>query len=453
MKIDSLFEQARKSKPLLDIKEVNTLLSSPKLVKKTTYTKMAVKGVVVASVILGITYLFLPKQEEQPTSIIPAVSKQQEQTLTTTEENPVLRGSSASKNVNKSVVSLETDKKEPKTKAAASSKPINMAGLKVLELTPSQLSKMGIIISGVIRVPYQITNDSLYTTIGYSSKGTHLDFSIEYRYKNYKEGETKEEVKSMEIKDQGNEIPLRVGKEKFGNNVLQGVLEKERFIEPVLVTDDLGVHWRSYRYANKLTREDYDDMQRQRLTRYEYDKAARQIQEAENTILNNINTLIPILVRTNREDTTFKGIGNHQWRPDVILWYEPSEALFSLLPQEIADEIRKECTAIQRHEGAPSCKHFESCQIKTGKISTYTIFPNPCENELNLTMNTEEDRNFTISLHDISGHEVKNFGEQVWQAKGEKEYRFSLDGLNSGMYMLLVTSSMGEYIVQRIIKK
>lgn len=453
-KLDSLFEQVRISKPLLDMEQVNTLLSSSKPVKKAKYTKAAIRGAITASVVGGIVYLYVSKQEEQSTSVTLDISKQQEQLVNKAEGKNNIPQVSTSNDINKTVGALKTEEKEPKTKEVTSGKPININGLKVLELSPSQLSKMGIVISGVIRVPYQISNDSLYTTIGYSSKGTFLDFSTEYLYKDYyADGAIKKDIKAMNIKDQEDGIPLLMGKEKFGNNVLPGQLEKKSFVEPVLVTDDLGVHWRSYRYTDKLSREDYDEIQRLPLGKGKYDKVTRQREEAEVILLSKINTLIPILVRANREDTSsFKGISEHNWRPDVILWYEPSEALFSLLPNEIADEIRNEYAAIQRHESVPFCKHFESCEITTGKIKSYTIYPNPCEDELKLTMDLQVDRTFTISLHDISGNEVRNYGERL-QLKGEEEYHFSLNGLNSGMYMLLITSSKGEYIVQRIIKK
>jgi hypothetical protein len=454
MNIDNLFDQVRESKPLLDIKDVNTLLSSSKPVKKVKYGEGFVAGAITAGAILGVIGIYLYNEQNIP--IVKSISKQPVQTFSKADKkNTVLPDPSNSENSKRSIILSKTDEEGPKTNETISTnKPINMQSLKVLELSSTQLSKMGITTDGVIRVPHQIGSDSLYTTIGYSSKGTFLDFSTEYRYKNYRDRGVNKDIKSMNIKDQ-EYIPLILGKEKFGNNILQGQLEKEKFIEPVLVTDDLGVHWRSYRYTDKLSKEDYYEMQMSKV----YDKVAHQRQEAEADLLSVINTLIPILVRVDRQDTSFKrisdiaGVKDRQWRPDVILWYEPSEALFNLLPEDISNEIRKEYTAIQQHEPSPGCKHFESCQIVTGKINSYSIYPNPCEDELNLTIDIQEDRSFTISLHDISGKEVKNYGEQLIQVKGEKEYHFSLNGLNSGMYMLLITSSKGEYIVQRIIKK
>lgn len=65
------------------------------------------------------------------------------------------------------------------------------------------------------------------------------------------------------------------------------------------------------------------------------------------------------------------------------------------------------------------------------------VFPNPVQNEANVSINLESSQSVSIQVHDISGRTVKHF-ELENMPKGNNKFSFDCTGLNSGVYILQV---------------
>ncbi len=221
---------------------------------------------------------------------------------------------------------------------------------------------------------------------------------------------------------------------------------------PVLITDDLGVNWRSYTLDYTINDEDIAYMKEHHLNPGSYDKIKKTKEDAEKKLIEKLKIFIPILVKTGYTYTK-DDKAKHKLRPDLILWYEPTDSFFALLPKNIANEIKAEYTAIKANQPTPSCKYFETCKSIKGMINDFSAFPNPTNNELNIQIDLAEERKLTISLTDISGKVVKNFVKDILQQPCKKEYPVQIGEVSEGMYLLLIETDKGERVTQRIIKK
>lgn len=311
---------------------------------------------------------------------------------------------------------------------------INMTSVKLIELSEDELSKIGIFIKNKGIDVQQTTGMIAH----FDKEGSSFTFD---NFTPITKPSDTSNSKIMKIN-----IPVKLIPDK------KSIAKELPFPSPRLITDDLGIHWRSFSTDYEISDEDFKYMSEHNLNPGNYSKVKDEMEESKLRLVNNLKTFIPILVRSG-DSYTLKDQLNHQWRPDIILWYEPTDSFFALLPKNIADEIKSEYTAIKSNQPTPSCKYFEVCQSVKGMINEYSVYPNPTNNEINVLIDLAEERKLTISLTDISGKVVKNFVKDLPQLKGKKEYPFQIGEINEGMYLLLIESDKGERVTQRIIKK
>ena len=315
---------------------------------------------------------------------------------------------------------------------------INIASLKLLQLNNDELSGLGIQVSyNGVSVPTMIDKGKSYYTT-YSKEGTMIG-KVNVIIKT-NEGDYKNKSKQLQIEQ------FFIHADDTSNTI------NGSFVEPNLITDDMGNYWRSYKVNMTLTEEDFKYLSKNHLSPSGIKLYQQEDSIAEQKIMSRISTMVPVLVRTGDTYSNDDKL-NKRWRPDVILWYEPTDSFFAALPKNIADEIKSEYTAIKANQPTPSCKYFEVCRSVKGMINEYSVFPNPTNNELNVLIDLAEERKLTISLTDISGKIVKNYSKDLVQSKGKKEYPFQIDDVSEGMYLLLIETDKGERVTQRIIKK
>lgn len=324
-------------------------------------------------------------------------------------------------------------------------KQIKLEGIKIIELSREELLQLG----------YRISGDSVFTrtnglyTFGYSMDGTIL--------KIHSKDATGKKIKPKKVK----------------------------FINPDLVTDDLG-NWRSYtdkrpekvrefklqatKPADNYKRSDSSKPQftLSEIRKVKDEKTGKKVEievpykelqkESEQRILDKINTFIPILIRTGIPYTIEDSI-NKRHRPDLIVWYEVTNDFLKTLPKDLRKKIENEYAQITKQPeksentiNASNCEYFEVCRSTLKSASNVVVFPNPAFESANMRFNLKEDASLRINLFDISGRLVKELKSFSQFSAGPHEMPLNLDGVTEGMYLIVLESEQGETNIQRIVK-
>lgn len=160
----------------------------------------------------------------------------------------------------------------------------------------------------------------------------------------------------------------------------------------------------------------------------------------------NINELIPI-------EVSFDGV-----KTDFIVWYEASEDFLTKLPHGMLEKINPELAAISEQE-----QHCNNAPIKkddavmdvwsgcSGAIKEMKVFPNPANNVSKVEFELEDNRQVSIAVYDLSGKLIKKIKNSDSYSKGRITEALNLNGVNPGLYYVVVKSDIGEQALQRII--
>ncbi len=266
--------------------------------------------------------------------------------------------------------------------------------------------------------------------------------------------------------------------------------------EPLLISDDRGM-WRRI----VVQREAIDPE-----LIHEYDQASVEDNEvrhaylimemsrqSEEKLRRRINTLIPVIVRTGRSYTEADR-RDRKFRPDVILWYEPTAEFLAHLPERIASQLRVELAAselltaanrvnpdltvsVQRRPDLRGGEHDVQVreELASGAISGYVdrvvggdkyldvwrtsagaiqgsyLYPNPApEGRTVLRYKLLESRIVSITLFDIWGRRIKELVSPEARTAGEGEFALGCGELPEGMYVVVLQTDRGEQAIQRL---
>jgi hypothetical protein len=161
-----------------------------------------------------------------------------------------------------------------------------------------------------------------------------------------------------------------------------------------------------------------------------------------------INTLIPISVSCPVDnDVDFK----------FYIWYEITPEFLDVLPHSIAQKLGTEVEEAEKHEFCEAPKTGEELYLDvwrscSGAIEGMKIFPNPTMNTANVEFILKEDREVIVTLHDIAGNKVATLQRVSQLQRGEHNLKYDLSEFSAGMYLIVIQTSDGEQVVQRVIK-
>lgn len=160
----------------------------------------------------------------------------------------------------------------------------------------------------------------------------------------------------------------------------------------------------------------------------------------------NINELIPI-------EISFDGVNT-----DFIVWYEATEEFLTKLPSNLLEKINPELAAIgeqaQHCDNAPIEKDNAVMDVWSGcsgAIKEMKVYPNPATSNSNVEFDLEDNRIISIAVYDLSGKLIKNVKSGMSLDKGTNSRPLNLNGVNPGLYYVVVKSDRGEQALQRII--
>jgi hypothetical protein len=284
-------------------------------------------------------------------------------------------------------------------------------------------------------------------------------------------------------------------------------------ISPVLITDDLG-NERILAYDDQRV----DSALAARMKELPAGSAERIRlsesigREARKHTLGRLNLMVPIRVRTGKVYSAADSL-HKRWRPDAILWYEPTPEFMALLPERIRIALEQEFAAadimagnVQVENGSSimAAEHSRSTssvaarqanrphdlpdsvtsigiaqgdstgtpsvargavgdgavtggassvegRIASGALSIINLIPNPAREHTTLRYRLTAPRGLRIMLHNIFGQPLREFARAEMQPAGEWSVDISLAGVRPGVYLIAIATDNGELAVQRLI--
>lgn len=149
---------------------------------------------------------------------------------------------------------------------------------------------------------------------------------------------------------------------------------------------------------------------------------------------------------------------------DIHLWYLPTTEFIDLLPDRYRDALRKEVAtiaAVQREKLPPgaACErltgqptYLDLCRTSSGALQAGSIAPNPAHDNITVGFHVTEPRGVSLSLHDMNGRFIRTLVELLRVDLEQKvNLPVRIDGVKSGIYLVVVRSDRGEQLVQRLI--
>ncbi len=151
-------------------------------------------------------------------------------------------------------------------------------------------------------------------------------------------------------------------------------------------------------------------------------------------------------------------IDNKSVKPDFILWYDISQELIDALPEEYKEKLAPELLALAEGDYCAAkslageetyCDVWRACN---GDLKEMRIYPVPVVSDFTVEYNLNEDRILDFTIHDLYGEEVATLKSGQKRSAGLQTENFNVK-LQSGMYLLSITSDKGERTVQRFVVK
>lgn len=167
--------------------------------------------------------------------------------------------------------------------------------------------------------------------------------------------------------------------------------------------------------------------------------------------------LVPVYIRMGAP----KSANNTTAGSDIILWYYPTPEFLEALPAHLANRLRIELgftTLVeegvlhaeelkQRYCG--EYNYLDICRAKDGALSIASVTPNPASERAMVKVRVTEKRNFTVSLHDMFGNRVAHISNL--QLADSDEIAIDVANKPAGTYLIAITSDKGEQVVERLI--
>ena len=509
--IEKLFENARHSELIISLEQIEENIKVKGFRTPKKHKLVNLKTTIIMSTLLSLLvglFFIVPQTSKDAKTPIKSITKQNKKTECSIFKEPI-SNQKQSKSIDKSEKfklpnldvammnnprmselpkyfkneakgSLPTDSgKVQKNEISEDSKPIDrsidMKNIHLIELTNDELQKLGV---NVIDKSIQVTTVSKYNmkpfVTNYSKSGT--TFNIDLKRFSQPRGNENKEGMQIELYQNKNDLSSKNRIPSNLSNINIDVISgpehpplsyskitnistkindsSNTYPDFSLITDDLGQLWRLYKVEDGLTDEDRLYMHEHRLNPDMYPKAIEGRARGEKELITKLGGYIPILVKSgdvNLESDKAKKL----WRADIIIWFEPSELLFSLLPERISKDLKSEYQSIfvKKEGNGSSCKYFEACKNMPGAIESFIIYPNPTDDKFEMEFSLNNSRILSAGLYSVNGQLLKTILSNKTFEKGSSSYATSIAELPQGVYLLVVESDKGDVITKRIIRK
>ncbi|MFC0876848.1 T9SS type A sorting domain-containing protein [Saccharicrinis sp. FJH2] len=177
------------------------------------------------------------------------------------------------------------------------------------------------------------------------------------------------------------------------------------------------------------------------------------------SLISNVNNLVPIFISWNSLGYTRSSFKSSRVNKSdgEIFWFEPSEELFSRLPDSIANELRKEYNInvlgiTDNKTEKAECKFFQAYCTPIPGVGIIDLFPNPANDVINITIPHTEDNELTIQAVDLSGKRTGIHKKISLTGTGEETVEVNIGELQPGMYLFVFSNQDGMSHSLRFIK-
>lgn len=149
-----------------------------------------------------------------------------------------------------------------------------------------------------------------------------------------------------------------------------------------------------------------------------------------------------------------------------VFWFVPSKELIDLLPTEYAQALIKEFNIVEKiNNGEISPSEAKDSQSVNGSyinldnyrnsvITNAMIYPNPAYNDFNIKFKLNETREISIIIYELTGQLIPQdkytFVKDIFQP-GEHTIAIKFNNLSRGVYLISISTSKGEQVVQRLV--
>lgn len=157
--------------------------------------------------------------------------------------------------------------------------------------------------------------------------------------------------------------------------------------------------------------------------------------------------LVPVYLR--------RSVYPKQLYQDQVFWFEPSMALFDAMPDSIGQQLKREYIYITTGDKGPQndlstvCVYFEACR-STLDIDEFKIYPNPANTAATIEFFMPVSSAGHISLVNISGTQVKYLIPTTNFSHGINSFAIDVSDVPPGIYLVLVSTDNG-FKTQRLI--
>jgi hypothetical protein len=171
---------------------------------------------------------------------------------------------------------------------------------------------------------------------------------------------------------------------------------------------------------------------------------------------------------------------------DVVIWYSAQPRFLALLPRRVQLGLRAEIAArpvprgvdqqsewtrrwmagtlgdldsllnMSRDDAGGSSRetgscYFAACATVSGALEMVGPVPSVVQANGHVLVRSEAARRLTFALHSFDGRELRILASGVEAGAGETRQLVRFDGVEAGMYLIVVTSDAGERVSARVV--
>ena len=164
--------------------------------------------------------------------------------------------------------------------------------------------------------------------------------------------------------------------------------------------------------------------------------------------------LVPVFIKNSSTDAA-----------GIVLWYVPTEDFVNNLPSRYKEQLKAELNILNEIQNskisadnvcevlAGNQTYLNICKQKVGAIEKMTLYPNPAYGATICKYKLNERKNVKISIHDINGKFIKELQKECNQEPGVYEIKLDINNLNSGNYLVAITTDDCNQSIEKLIIK
>lgn len=169
-----------------------------------------------------------------------------------------------------------------------------------------------------------------------------------------------------------------------------------------------------------------------------------------------INKLLPIeIMLPNSKDRN----GKHLKDFAFIIWLNLDEETYSKLPKRVQMAVKPEYEALNKTGGAVcgyspnenGKNYLDVWRTCDGVLENLNASPNPTDGYISLSFKLRESRNISITINDVFGNKIQDVVKNKRFNEGDNFESFNINAVESGMYLIVVTTDTGEQALHRVI--